>query len=100
MRVWKEVDARSGAAVLTAFLWLFPSWVLACPACKDALSGSSVGAALSWTTLLLIAVPLLLVGSIGGWVAYAYWRAAHASAAETVPPVPTWPVWAEKESET
>ena len=54
-----------------------PSWVWACPSCKDALAGDPVGAALSWTTLVLIGVPLVLMGSIGGWVSYVYWRAAR-----------------------
>src|SRR6266478_5354748 len=55
-------------ALLVAALWLLPSAVLACPACKDALEGDAVGRALSWTTLLMIAVPMVLVGSIGGWI--------------------------------
>ena len=94
---WK-LGFRYAAAVLA--LQAMPSWVLACPACKDALAGDAVGMALSWTTLLLIAVPMLLVGSIGGWICYAYWQAARRSAAREGPQVDTWPLWTEKESET
>ncbi len=87
-----------------AFTWLvplvlaLPSIGLACPACKDALEGDAVGRALSWTTLMMIAVPMALVAGIGGWVFFVYWRAAReggAAAADV-----SWPLWAEKESET
>ncbi len=85
---------------LVGALVLSPSAVLACPACKDALEGDSVGYALSWTTLMMIAVPMTLFLSIGGWVAFAYWRAARRAANDTATPSLSWPVWAEKESET
>ncbi len=65
------------ALALLAPLLVTPSWVWACPSCKDAVAGDPVGAALSWTTLVLIGVPLVLMGSIGGWVSYVYWRAAR-----------------------
>lgn len=65
------------AFALLATLLATPSWVFACPSCKDAIAGDPVGAALSWTTLVLIGVPLVLMGSIGGWVSYVYWRAAR-----------------------
>jgi len=87
-----------------SFPWLvglvlaLPSIGLACPACKDALEGDAVGRALSWTTLMMIAVPITLVGAIGGWVFFVYWRAARVASA-AVSDV-SWPLWAEKESET
>lgn len=70
-------SSRRVTVALLATLLASPSWVLACPSCKDALAGDPVGAALSWTTLVLIGVPLVLMGSIGGWVSYAHWRAEH-----------------------
>lgn len=70
------------AALLSAVL-LIPAAVLACEACKDAVKDDPVGAALSATTLVLMAMPALLIGSIGGWVSYVYWRASrHAVAAD------------------
>ena len=58
-----------------------PATLLACPLCKDALSGDPVGTALSATTLLLIAVPASLVLAIGGWIGFVYWRATRRAAA-------------------
>jgi len=76
-----------------------PSIALACPLCKDAIANDPVAAAFNWTTLLLIAVPSLLVASIGGWVFYVYWRAAQAAARELR--LTEWtPAWTGKESET
>jgi len=72
-----------------------PALALACPMCKGAMENSPVGAALSWTTLVLIAIPALLIGSIGGWIGYVYWRAGrrpHAIAWSST--------WIEKESES
>ena len=64
-------------AALLFVVLLVPAVALACEACKDAVKDDPVGTALSATTLVLIAMPLLLVGSIGGWVGYAHWRAAR-----------------------
>jgi len=69
------------------------SAVSACPTCKDAVSGDPVAAALSWTTLVLIAVPLSLIGSIGGWLFFAYRRVDRAAA-------PLWSMLTGKESES
>lgn len=75
---WRWVAAGLLSAVL-----LMPTVVLACEACKDAVKDDPVGTALSATTLVLIAMPMLLIGSIGGWVRYVYWRAArHAVASD------------------
>ena len=81
-----------GWCLLLAITFVVPSMALACPNCKDAIAGDPVAAALSWTTLLLIAVPLVLFGSIGGWVGFIYWRAAHG--------LPWNWRWTGKESET
>jgi hypothetical protein len=70
------------AGLLSAMLQM-PTVVLACEACKEAVKDDPVGTALSATTLVLIAMPMLLIGSIGGWVSYVYWRAArHAGASD------------------
>ncbi len=63
------------AAALLSVVLRAPTVVLACEACKEAVKDDPVGTALSATTLVLIAMPMLLIGSIGGWVGYAYWRA-------------------------
>lgn len=81
--LWRVAMALLGT-VLAA-----PAAVLACPSCKDAISGDPVASALSWTTLVLIAMPVLLVGSIGGWVVYVYWRAGRRSAVTNGAPQPS-----------
>lgn len=86
-KTWKSIGPMLIAEVT------LPSVVLACPACKDALEGDAVGMALSWTTLLMIAIPMMLVASIGGWVFYLYWRAARQAAAAPAPRVAVWPLW-------
>lgn len=75
MRVKLALCVRWVAAALLSAVLLVPTVVLACEACKDAVKDDPVGTALSATTLVLIAMPMLLIGSIGGWVGYAYWRA-------------------------
>jgi len=74
------------AALLPSLLLAAPTVALACEACKDAVKGDPVGTALSATTLLLIGMPMLLIGSIGGWIAYVYWRASRQAAAVARPP--------------
>jgi hypothetical protein len=91
---------RAAAAVCAALL-VAPSVAAACPLCKDALAGDPVGAALSWTTLVLIAAPMLLLGSIGGWVFHAFRRATHDKLAAEAPMTRAgWHMWKEKENET
>ena len=86
---------------VAAVMLLCAQQVLACPSCKDAIESDPVAAALSWTTLLLIGVPMALFGSLGGWVAYVYWRAAHPAATVLGRAANFWrPSWTEKESET
>jgi hypothetical protein len=93
------------AGKIATLLWLGASsaaW--ACPSCNDAIGNDPVATALSWTTLLLIAMPLLLGGSIGGWIAISYWRAAReeavANRGAAVPQSSWMHLWAGKESET
>lgn len=69
------------AAALLSVVLRAPDVVQACEACKDAVKDDPVGTALSATTLVLIAMPMLLIGSIGGWVVYMYWRAERRAAA-------------------
>ena len=83
-----------------------PAISLACPLCKDALTGDPVAAAFNGTTLFMIAAPSVLVSAVGGWIIYAYWQHARrvdaAAAAPEVAPTPTewWPAPTEKESQT
>jgi len=77
-------------ALLSGLLLVAPAVVLACEACKDAVKDDPVGTALSATTLLLIGMPVLLIGSIGGWIGYVYWRASRqAAAGDDAPEQPT-----------
>jgi hypothetical protein len=86
---------RRAAAVLGAAVLAVPAAVSACPMCEVALKDDPVVAAFNWTTLLLIAVPTVLMGLIGGWVSYVYWRESRR------PGHVGWSaVWIEKESET
>jgi hypothetical protein len=73
-------------ALLSGVLLVAPAVALACEACKDAVKDDPVGTALSATTLLLIGMPVLLIGSIGGWIGYVYWRASRQAAAADGPP--------------
>jgi len=77
-----------------------PAAAVACPLCKDAIANDPVAAAFNSTTEFMIAVPFLLIGSIGGWIGYRYLRSTRR--ADTPEPAPAaWgPVWREKESET
>ena len=69
-------------AALSWALLLSPAVGRACEACKDAVKNDPVGTALSATTLVLIGTPIVLIGSIGGWIGYMYWRALRHAAAE------------------
>ena len=80
------------AAALSWALLLAPAVGLACEACKDAVKNDPVGTALSATTLVLIGMPMLLIGSIGGWIGHAYWRAARHAAAERAGEIASQPV--------
>jgi hypothetical protein len=66
------------AATLAAALALVPADVLAqgCAMCRTTLDGASdplVGA-LNTSVLFMMAMPYLLVGSIGGWIFLNVWR--------------------------
>jgi len=96
-----RMQMRWPATVLASAL-LVPAAVLACPTCNDAISGDPVAAAFSVTTLALIAMPFLLIGTIGSWVTYVYWRAGRresaANAASSTDAA--WqPLWTGEESQ-
>ena len=40
--------------------------------------------AFNWSILMLICAPYLMFGSIGGWIAYKYWRARNRRPASQV----------------
>lgn len=77
MHTKRSSRMRWPAAALTAIVLSAPAVALACEACRDAVANDPVGTALSATTLLLLGVPALLMGSIGGWVGYVHWRASR-----------------------
>jgi len=81
--------------VATALSWallLVPTAGGACEACKDAVQNDPVGTALSATTLVLIGMPMVLIGSIGGWIGYTYWRASRHATAERASDIASQPV--------
>ena len=75
-----------------SWVLLTPAVGLACEACKEAVKNDPVGTALSATTLVLIGMPMVLIGSIGGWIGYAYWRAARRVAHEAPSEIVSEPV--------
>lgn len=79
-------------AALSWALLLAPTVGLACEACKDAVKNDPVGTALSATTLVLIGMPMVLIGSIGGWIGHAYWRATRQAAPEAPSEIASEPV--------
>lgn len=47
-----------------------------CAMCGTALKDDAVGRAFGWSVLFLIAAPYTVVGVLGGYIFYAYWRPA------------------------
>ena len=88
MGVERSLLGRWVAALVACLLVMAPAVVLACEACKEAVKDDPVGTALSATTLLLIGMPALLIGSIGGWIGYVYWRASRQASAAVGPAEP------------
>ena len=64
----------SGLLVLAL---LFPVVAWPCAVClTGAAANDPVADAFNWSVLFLMVAPYTIVGSIGGWLAYAHWRAA------------------------
>ena len=62
----------------------------ACAVCGHATTpGDPLGRGFYWGMLFLLATPFAVVGTIGGWLAYWYWRAAHSRRADASP----WSLW-------
>ena len=94
IRLW---SARA-AALAVGLSLAAPVTAVACPLCASAIENDPVAAAFNSTTIFMIVVPFVLIGSIGGWILYRYMRGTR-SVDESGPAV--WgPVWKEKESET
>ncbi len=68
---------RSLATAVVAVFLAAPVQSFACPSCKSAIEGDPTGLAFYWSTLFLIGMPFLLVGSVGGWLFLVYGRAAR-----------------------
>jgi len=69
----------------------------ACAVCVTG-AGDPTADAFNWSVLFLMAMPYLVVGSIGGGLFYSYRRAAKRQQAETAEPL-VHLAWHEKESE-
>ena len=91
MRIKRSLRVQRVAALSSAML-LAPTVGRACEACKEAVQNDPVGTALSATTLVLIGMPMVLIGSIGGWIGHAYWRASRHAAAERASEIVSQPV--------
>jgi hypothetical protein len=63
-------------------------WAQGCAMCRTAVEGGDEALALgfNWSILLLIGVTYGLLATVGGWIAFRYWKGQpHARAAEVVP---------------
>ena len=66
------------ANFLLAAVLLFPSAARACAVClTGAGTGDPLTEAFNWSVLFLMATPYAVVGSIAGWLFYAYRSAAR-----------------------
>ena len=92
MRIERSSRVQWAAAALSWAILLAPAVGQACEACKDAVKNDPVGTALSATTLLLIGMPMVLIGSIGGWIGHAYWRAARHAPADRASEIVSQPI--------
>jgi heme/copper-type cytochrome/quinol oxidase subunit 2 len=59
-----------------ALVALFPSLATACAVCVTGAGNDSTTDAYNWSVLFLMAAPYVVVGSVVGWLVYAYRRAA------------------------
>ena len=92
-KIHRAVAAGLGSSLVATAV------AVACPLCKDAIANDPVAAAFNSTTIFMIAVPFMLIGSVGGWLFYRHLRTRRGKMAEPAPAV--WGgVWKEKESET
>ena len=66
------------ALALLGLLGPAASHVLAqgCAMCGSALKDDPLGRAIGWSVLFLVAAPYAVVGSLGGYILYTYWRPA------------------------
>ena len=97
---WRVSRLRGAASAFVGLSLAAPAAAVACPLCAAAIENDPVAAAFNSTTIFMIVVPFMLIGSIGGWIFYRYLRSTRgADGSESAPAV--WgPVWREKESET
>ena len=87
-----------------AAAWLgAPAAAQACAVCGHATTpGDPLGTGFYWGMLFLLVAPFSVVGGIGGWVAYCYWRARpRRPATERPTPAGSLPdlAWATQEGE-
>lgn len=65
------------AVFVFTLVLLFPLMAWPCAVClSGAVGDDPVADAFNWSVLFLMATPYTIVGSIGGWLAYAHWRDA------------------------
>lgn len=55
---------------------VFPSLAAACAVCVTGAGNDSTADAYNWSVLFLMTAPYVVVGSVVGWLVYAYRRAA------------------------
>lgn len=62
--------------MLAAVGLLPPIDAYACSVCWGSSSDDLPTQAMNWGILFLMAMPFTIVGSIGGWLVYRYWRSS------------------------
>lgn len=82
-RRWMATTAAVATWVAAA-----PAW--ACPSCNRAIEGDPVALSFYWSTLFMISMPYLLVGTVGGGIAFFYWNAARKAAQSATIESMTW----------
>jgi hypothetical protein len=100
LRLRYAMQARTITAIIALLAALFARLPLldACAVCLTG-AGGSVADAYDWSVLFLLSTPYLVVGTIAGFLAYAYRRAAAKKAQNRAAEVaPVHLAWNQKEN--
>jgi hypothetical protein len=112
MRGFADRWANLRPALPAAMVWVMLAHGVAhaCAVCGHATTpGDPLGRGFYWGMLFLLAMPFSVVGTMGGWVAYRYWRAGRRRRAADASPwslrQKVWAIfpgrpWTQKESES
>jgi hypothetical protein len=85
-----------------SFISVAPAFIAAsaqaCAVCITGTDNSAIGDAFNLSLLFLMAAPYVVVGSIAGWLFYAYWRAPKKRENLEAEQPPVRLAWHQKES--